>query len=303
MTSLYRLGPMGAMEPDEGTINKNMLNTRYLDIFVYWFIFSKKAFLSFLLFLLWRIFSHISVCFICSVPMWKRYVLRYQRLFSSPGVRGCVFLLIVLMATPLGLLVTASTAFFMILTSLCLPFLIGPLCVSLYITLLAYVTWRLLQVSMKLMKSFVYWLKKRLVKNALNITPDFVELFSSVFVIQTPKDEPKQNQAQASLDESLSSGDCEVVTQDDVKQLNVQSVSELNKKFFSIFFKVGTHLHNSFNCFPPLFVFYWHLAVNFISWACKSKTRKTNDLLPWCILSKGNGKFHLITSNRGKSFW
>ena len=110
--------------------------------------------------------------------------------------------------------------------------------------------------SMKLMKSFVYWLKKRLVKNALNITPDFVELFSSVFVIQTPKDEPKQNQAQASLDESLSSGDCEVVTQDDVKQLNVQSVSELNKKFFSIFFKVGTHLHNSFNCFPPLFVFY-----------------------------------------------
>lgn len=70
---------------------------------------------------------------------------------------------------------------------------------------------------------------KLLCLKAVQLFPSFVQSFFLYYVKQAPNEEPdielEKNIDQASFHESLSSEDCEEVIQENLRQLNVRSVS------------------------------------------------------------------------------
>lgn len=163
----------------------------------------------------------------------------YQRLLALSRFRVFSFLLIGFMVA----LIAATLAVFIILTSLCLPFFIGPLFISAYVTLFVYVTWSILRSMMKRTRSWVNSLKNELVEHMKEIRrkssiSHVVQSYSSSRVlspIQSPQDEPGEDNEKTSIDESVSSAGGEEETQEVLRHLNVRSVSHKNKKTLCIF--------------------------------------------------------------------
>lgn len=146
-----------------------------------------------------------------------------------------MYFIIGLSAAPLGLIISFSFICGIVLTSLFLPILIGPLCFSVYVTFLAYIVWRIVRALLHLGQSLEASMKQSfrscmgwLYRNTQRVPFSG----SSGSPMPEPLDAEDDNRSengeiveQVLFEESLSDDEHEQTAQGDFRQLNVRSVS------------------------------------------------------------------------------
>lgn len=179
--------------------------------------------------------DRISFLFLYSEPSGNENFLTYLLHTLSTSSISCIFfyLLVGIGAAPLGLIVSFIIACGLIATSLSLPILFAPLCLSVYVTFLAYVGWKFvstlyelansLEASTKeLFRSCMEWLYKK--------TQRIPFSSSSGVALAKILEEEGENENEYVEEESIeeSSSDDLETAGDNMPELNVRSVSELN---------------------------------------------------------------------------
>lgn len=173
--------------------------------------------------------------FLFSQPMRTRNVFNnfFEPLFTSSSCRIVMYFLIGLSAAPLGLIFSFLFACAVILTSLFLPVLFGPLCFAVYVTFFAYMVWTTMRALQELVRSFTASIRQSYTSWMGWIYKNTQRIPLSRF---TTSSMPNQRDAQGDdqsgnsknvqpFRQSLSGDANEETEQADVRQLNVRSVS------------------------------------------------------------------------------
>ena len=151
-------------------------------------------------------------------------------MFTSSSFRAFMYFVFGISAAPLGLFVAFGFACGIILSSLILPIVIGPICFSVYVTFLAYVVWKFVCAFLELRNSLEASIKRSfrscmawLHRNTLRVP----FLKSSEISLPEPLDTEDSDQDEncGNVQTSLSDDGQEEATHDDVRQFNVRSVS------------------------------------------------------------------------------
>ena len=176
--------------------------------------------------------------FLFSQPMRTRNVLSnfFQPLFTSSSCRIVMCFLIGLSAAPLGLIFFFIFTCAVILTSLFLPVLFGPLCFAVYVTFFAYMVWTTMGALRELVRSFTASIRQSytscmgwIYKNTPRIPLSRLSTSSMPNQRDVPGDDQSGNSKNVQpFRESLSVDANKDTEQADVRQLNVRSVS-INK--------------------------------------------------------------------------
>ena len=173
--------------------------------------------------------------FLFSQQIWTSNIVNnfFQPLCTTSSCRILMYFLIGLSAAPLGLIFSFIFACGVILTSLFLPVMFGPLCFIVYMMLFAYVVWTTVRALQELVRSFVACIKQSfkssmgwIYKNAQRIP------FSRFTTSSLPNrrdaeddDRSGNNENVEQFRESPSDDACEETEQADVRHFNVRSVS------------------------------------------------------------------------------